>query len=41
MEHNGSDALELNRLLQQQTELQEKVDTLILRWTELSELAGR
>jgi ATP-binding cassette subfamily F protein uup len=40
MERNGLDAMELNRLLQQQIELQEKVDTLILRWTELSELAG-
>jgi ATP-binding cassette subfamily F protein uup len=40
MDRNSSDAIELNRLLQQQTELQQKVDVLIMRWTELSELAG-
>ncbi len=40
MNANGSDAIELNRLLQKQSELQQKVDDLIVRWTELSELAG-
>ena len=41
MDMSGSDAMELNRLLQQQTDLQQKVDQLIMRWTELSELAGQ
>lgn len=41
MDRHGSDAAELNRLLQQQTELQQKVDSLITRWAELSEIAGK